>query len=171
LHGKGDIAIVGIYRHLKSSAERETSFEATINASAPGIRVLRRALEESTASQEQRQVETILRSTPHLQAIVALSSSSTRGAFYALQTSGLVGKVHLIGFDQDLLAPLASGGIDAVVMQDTRAMGQQAVRLMVDMIEGRQHSNKVVLSPILATQQNYTSKEVSRVLTRSWYEP
>ncbi len=80
--------------------------------------------------QEQQVAEELVSKDDHVNAIVALSEASTRGAYYALVEFNRIGEIKLIGFDQDLLEPVRSGGIDSIILQNTYEMGRRAMGIM-----------------------------------------
>jgi ribose transport system substrate-binding protein len=169
LRGHGSVVIIGIRPQLTTTSERARAFEAAIHTEYPKIVVVQRSLASATFSQEQLNVEALLRSRSDVQAIVALTDASTRGAFLALQEGGSENRIHLIGFDQDLIVPLSAGGIDAVVMQDTNKMGRDAVHMLIYMIHGEVKTNHLLVSPVLVTKENYKSTRVREILDQRWY--
>lgn len=171
LHGHGDIALLGIRYQLSSTNDRTNSIESTLHRNLPSIHVAYRSLAFSSVALEQQAVEKLLSANPSIKAIVALSESSTRGAFYALQDLNKVGRIHIVGFDQNLLVPLRTGGIDAVIMQDTHGMGKEAVKLLAQEMRKESHPGMVVLPPVLVTHRNIDSQRVKDVLDLEWYRP
>jgi len=169
LHGHGSVAIIGIRPQLTTTSERARAIEAALHKEYPEIIVVHRSLASATFSQEQLSVETLLRSRSDVQAIIALTDASTRGAFLAIQEVGLKDRIHLIGFDQDLIVPLSTGGIDAIVMQDANQMGRDAVHLLANMMRGEMKTNRVLVSPMLVTNENYKSVRVHEILDQRWY--
>ncbi len=171
LRGKGDIAIVGIQPELKSNTVRERSFETTLSREFPGIRVVARRLGLSSVPQEQHNAEELLAGSESLDAIAALSLTSTRGTYYALAEFAKVGAIKLVGFDQDLIPPIRDGGIDSVVVQNTFEMGRIAMDLMNREIHGTSGSAEVNVEPILMTRENVDSSEIRQILNLSWWSP
>lgn len=169
LNGKGTVALVGANNQLSSTAERARSVEATLNREFPGIQIVYRSLALPTTYQEQQVAEKLLVRTSHLDAIVALNETSTRGAFYALTEFGRVPDVHLIGFDQDLLVPLHSGGMDAVVFQNTYQMGRVAMKLLDEELHGGSAQKYAVVQPTLVTRESLNSPEAQQMLDLSWF--
>jgi len=169
LRGRGDIAILGIHNQLTSTSEREHSLEATLRAEFPNVHVVFRSFSFTTASQEQQSAERLLSSDAHIQAIAALSENSTRGAFYALHEFNLATRIHLVGFDQNLLLPLRTGGIDAVLMQNTNRMGREAIQLIDKEIRGNTPPGTIIVPPLLVTRENINSPEVNEILNLGWY--
>lgn len=170
LTGHGAVAILGINRELTSTAERALSVERTFARESPGISVVFRSLALPTVSQEQQVAEKMLVDGPHVDGIVALTEASTRGAFYALTEYDRTTTTPLVGFDQNLLAPIRTGEIDSVVIQDTNQMGRAAVVLMNEELHGGAKQAYVKLEPTLVTKQNIDSPAIQEILDLSWYK-
>lgn len=171
LHGKGNIAIVGIEPALESITVRERSLETTLNHEFPGIRVVARRLGLSSVPQEQHNAEELLTGTELPDAIVALSLASTRGTYYALAELAKAHIIKLVGFDQDLIPPIRDGGIDSVVVQNTFDIGRIAMELMNREIHGTSGSAEVNVQPVLMTHENVDSVEIRQILNLSWWAP
>lgn len=170
LGGHGTVAILGIDPKLRSMTLRDKSFEDTLAAESPRISVVARRPGQAIAAQEQETTEELFRSGITFDALVALSSEATRGAYYALTEFNQAGTIHLIGFDQDLLPPIRNGGLDSVVAQDTYEIG----RLAINQIDGKLHGTtvpeKVIVQPKLLTRENMDSAEMRPVLTAHWWD-
>lgn len=169
LRGHGEIAVMGINPPLMSNTLRERSFEDTLAREFPGVHVTARNFGLSSVPQEQQIAEQLLSGGKKIDAIVALSLASTRGAYYALVEFGRDREVKLIGFDQDLIPPIRTGGIDAVVIQNTFAMGRIAMELMDGELHGKGGSANVLVQPVLMTRDNVDSPEVRQMLNLSWW--
>jgi ribose transport system substrate-binding protein len=171
LHGKGNIAIVGIQPELKSNTLRARSFESTLNSEFPGIRVVARRLGLSSVPQEQHSAEELLAGSTSLDAIVALSLAATRGTYYALAEFAKAGVIKLVGFDQDLIPPIRDGGIDSIVVQNTYELGRIAMDIMVQEIHGGSKSAEFHVQPVLMTRENLDSPEIRQIENLSWWAP
>jgi ribose transport system substrate-binding protein len=169
LAGRGSIAILGINPQLTGNTARERSFENTLEREFPSIRVVARRLGYYSVPQEQQVAEDMLNRGEAVDAMVALSLTSTRGAFYALVEFDKTRTIKLVGFDQDLMPPIRTGVIDSVVMQSTYDMGRTAMEVMDGQIHGRTVPGISVLPPILMTRENIDSPEIIRQLTASWW--
>jgi len=171
LHGQGSIAILGISNQLTSTAERARYLDETLARESPGIHVVFRSLALPTVSQEQEGAEKLLSEGPRVDAIVALTESSTRGAFYALTEFHKIGSMPLVGFDQNLLAPIRTGAIDSVVIENTYQMGRAAMQLMAEELHGGASRSFVVVEPELVTRDNIDSDPVRETLDLAWFKP
>lgn len=169
LHGEGSVAILGINPQLTGITARERSLERTLAEEYPRIRVEVRRLGHYSVRQEQQVTEELLTRGQAVNAIVALSHASTRGAFYALVEFDKTRAIKLVGFDQDLMPPIRTGGIDSVVMQSTYDMGRTAMELMQKQLHGQPVPGVSVLQPILMTRDNMDSPEIIRQLAAAWW--
>ena len=169
LQGKGTVAVLGISNQLTSTADRARSLESTLATEFPQIHVVFRSLALPTVSQEQQVAEKLLAEYPHVDAIVSLTEFSTRGTYYALTEFERTSSIHLIGFDQNLLVPLRTGGIDSVIMQNTNQMGRAAMKLMQEELHGGAQQEYVMLQPQLVTRENIDSDAVKEILDLGWF--
>ncbi len=169
LQGQGAVAILGINKKLSSNAERARSFENTLASEFPAIHVVFRSLALPTVSQEQQVAERMLTKGPPPDAILALSEHATRGAFFALIESKRTRAIHLVGFDQNELAPIRTGEIDAVIIQDTYEMGRAAVKLMSSELNNRSFDSRVTVQPELVTAETIDSPRVRESVNLNWF--
>jgi ribose transport system substrate-binding protein len=171
LHGRGTVAILGINNRLSSTEERARSFENTLASEFPAIQVVFRSLALPTVSQEQQVAESMLVSGLHPDAIIALSEPATRGAFFALIESKGTRAIHLVGFDQNILAPIRTGEIDAVIIQDTNEMGRAAVKLLSREMNRQTVESRITVQPEVVTPQTIDSPRVRESVDLYWDYP
>jgi ribose transport system substrate-binding protein len=169
LHGRGSVAVIGINKQLTSTAERSRSFEAALNEEFPRIHVTFRSMALPTVAQEQQTAEHLLADGPQPDAIVALNENSTWGAYFALTEFSRTKTLPLVGFDQNLLAPIRTGGIDSIIIQDTYHMGRSAMMLMQEELNGGAKEAYVSLQPKLVTRENLDSDGVKELLDLGWF--
>jgi ribose transport system substrate-binding protein len=170
LHGKGSVAILGIGKQLTSTADRARYLETTLADESPRIHVVFRSLALPTVSQEQQGAEKLLLDGPHVDAIIALTEASTRGAFYALTEFKQTLRKPMVGFDQNILVPIRTGEIDSVVIQNTYQMGREATKLMAEEIHGGATRQFVIVQPELVTRENIDSDAVKETLDLAWFK-
>jgi ribose transport system substrate-binding protein len=103
-------------------------------------------------------------------AIVALTEASTRGAFYALTEFNRTLTTRLVGFDQNIIAPIRTGQIDSVVVQNTNQMGRAAMEQMDSELNGGARHGYVVVEPLLVTRENIDSDAVKEILDLAWFK-
>lgn len=169
LRGHGNVAILGINNQLTSTAQRARSLEQTLAHEFPDIHVVFRSLALPTVAQEQQVAEKLVSKGPQVDAILSLTQCSTRGAYYVLTEFDRIPAIRLIGFDQDLLAPVHTGGIDSVIMQNTYQMGREAVKLIDQELHGGAGKTRVIVEPNLITRDNIDSDSVRQMLDLGWF--
>jgi ribose transport system substrate-binding protein len=169
LAGQGTVAVLGLDPKLRSMSLRDRSFEDTLAAEFPRIRLVARRPGQASAAQEQETAEELFQSGIKVDALVALSADATRGAYYALIEFNRAGTTRLIGFDQDLLPPIRNGGLDSVVAQDTYEIGRLAIEQIDGEMRGGQIAEKRVVQPKLLTRENIDSPEMRPVLKAHWW--
>ena len=69
--------------------------------------------------------------------------------------------IKIVGFDQDLLLPIQSGDVDSVVVQNTRAIGQIAMRNLDAQLRGEKVAGVTMVPPILLTRDTSHSSEIN----------
>jgi ribose transport system substrate-binding protein len=165
LHGRGSVVIVGFESRHEGSVSREGLLERALSEYAPGIKITSRQFGDTVITRQQQICQQLL-NTPHPpDAILALSSAATRGAYYAKIASPHRLSTIIIGFDQDVTLPIRTGDIDAVVMQDTHTLGQDAARNILAQLKGVTVPSNTVVAPVLVTRDNIDSPEVERILS------
>ena len=171
LRNRGTIAIIGISARVVSTSTREEAFEQALAEIAPQITVTVRRFGDANVIRQQQVAQEIISSPDHhVDAIIALSASSTRGAFYAKITAKPRSRILLIGFDQDLLAPLETGDIDSIIAQDTREIGRRAMSNLISQMHGKPTSGVTLVPPLLITKDNVHSSSISRLWDYQHYD-
>lgn len=164
LRGKGTVAILGIDPDIAGVLERVRSFEKTLADEFPGVEVEEKRPGLFSVPYEQQSAEEVLEDSPHLSAILAVTTDATRGAYSALVEAHRAGTVKLIGCDQDLLMPLMSGEMDSVVAENTYEMGRRAIEVLADERAGKPAPKLIRYAPSLITKENLETPEVRRIL-------
>jgi ribose transport system substrate-binding protein len=161
LHGNGSIAVIGISPRLESGILREESFEKALASAAPDIHIEFRSYGDSVVTHQQQIADEILKRHEHIDVIVALTGTATRGAYFAKIATDGPSHVKIIGFDQDLLLPIQSGDVDSVIIQNTRAIGQIAMRNLDAQLRGETVNGVTLVAPILLTKETSRIPEIN----------
>ena len=172
LRGKGSIVIVGINFDIIGVVNRVRAFEASLAARFPSIKIVEKRSGSFNVPYEQQTTEELLMAHPGIDAVVAVTSDATRGAYAALDELHRLRKVKLVGFDQDLMLPIATEDMDSVIVEDTYDMGLRAVQLLSDELQGKPVPTLVKVNPRLVTRENLNSAETRRILAldSGWYQ-
>ena len=166
LNGNGKVGMVMHAPGSGSTMDRERGFEEVIKAEFPGIRIVAQQFGQSDRSKAMAATENILTANPDLDGIFASSEPSSVGASLALKSRGLGGKVHLVAFDSSdgMVEDLKAGVIAAMVVQDPYRMGHDAVKTIVDKLNGQTPPKRIDLSARVITKADLDKVEVQRLL-------
>lgn len=167
---EGEVAVVGIDPMEPGSTDCARAFEAALTKQAPRVRIVSRLVGTLSAGQTEMAVTQALEEHPRIGAIYALNLNDTRGAVGAIRSVGRDGRVRVVGNNQalDLLMQVRHGGVDALVVQDMRGMGEQAVRNVVAARSGRSVAARTLFEPRLLTRGNIDSDAMQQFINLDW---
>jgi ribose transport system substrate-binding protein len=166
LEGKGKVAMVMHTPGSGSTMDRERGFTEALQAEFPGIKIVASQFGQSDRSKSMAAAENMLTAHPDLNGIFGSSEPSSVGAALAIKSRNLVGKVHLVAFDSSdgMIEDLRAGVIDAMVVQDPFRMGHDAVKTLVDKLNGQTPPKRIDLSARVVTRADLEKAEVQRLL-------
>lgn len=165
LGGKGKVVVLRYQVGSASTEAREAGFLAA--AKAAGLEVLvDNRYAGATIGDAKNTALNLADQLRQAQGVFCSNESATAGMLQALEQLGLLGKVRFVGFDSSppLKDALRQGGIDALVVQDPRKMGDLSVRALADLIAGRKVDAVVDTGAVLATKANMDEPAVQRLL-------
>ncbi|HEY4355535.1 MAG TPA: substrate-binding domain-containing protein [Acidobacteriaceae bacterium] len=166
LRGKSDeVAIIGVHPSFLGSLAIAAAMKAALEREHPGVHIVeQRAIFGSSESEDAE--DDLVQKHPDLRAIVALNVTQTRSASDALSRAKLVGKVALIGCEQDfdVMYRVRMGQMDSVIAKDTGSMVRNAMGWIHRRREGTATGETIVVPPKLVTRENIDSPEIQRVL-------
>lgn len=169
LHGQGSVAILGINPDIAGIMTRARSVEAFLALHYPQIKIVEKRMGSFNVPHDQQIAEETLRANPDLNAIVALTSASTRGTCSALGRGRQKRSTKLVGFDEpDPLLLLQEPNLDSMIIQNSREMGLQAVKTIAAQLQGESVLAEVKLKPVLLTRENLNTPVVSQMLNMDW---
>jgi len=166
LDGKGNVAVLMHTPGSGSTMDRERGFTEALQSEFPGIKVVASQYGQSDRSKAMAAAENILTAHPGLNGIFASSEPSSVGAALAIKSRNLAGKVRLLAFDSSdgMIEDLKAGVIDAMVVQDPFRMGHDAVKTLVDKLNGLTPPKRIDLSARVVTRADLEKAEVQRLL-------
>jgi len=168
LHDRGSVALLGINPDVSGIMIRARSFEQTLARNYPDIHIVEKRMGSFNVPHEQQVVQDTLTDNPNLDVIVALMWTTAHETLSALDTSPQGHPPKVIGFDPGARPPFHEQCLDSVILQDTRAMGQQAVELIHARLLGQSVPELVTLPPKLITRENVDSPEVRHMTALDW---
>lgn len=170
LHGQGSIAVMGISPRLEGGLTREEYFERELASIAPEIHIQERRFGDTVVAHQQQIAQEILNEDQHIDAIIALSSAATRGAYYAKIATEPHSSTVIVGFDQDLLAPIQLGEVDSVIVQNTLAIGEKAMQNLEAQMRGDKVADLTTVPPLLLNKENLRSAEFEKLWSFGQYQ-
>jgi ribose transport system substrate-binding protein len=164
--GKGKVAVVMNIPGSLSTVDRERGFDEVIKAEFPKIEIVARQFSMSDRSKGMAAAENILTAHADLNGIFASSEPSSTGAALGIKSRGLAGKVKCVGFDgsDNLIDDLKEGTIQSLVVQDPFRMGFEAVKTLVDKLNGITPPKQIDLPARVVTKADLDKPEIHELL-------
>jgi ribose transport system substrate-binding protein len=166
VEGKGKVAMLMNIPGSVSTVDRERGFEDVMKADFPKIEIIARQFSMSDRSKGMAAAENILTAHTDLAGIFGSSEPSSTGAALALKSRGLSGKVKCVGFDasEDLIGDLKDGTVQVLVVQDAFRMGFEAVKTLVDKLNGTTPPKQIDLPARVVTKPDLDKPEIHELL-------
>jgi ribose transport system substrate-binding protein len=166
LGGKGKVALMMHAPGSASTMDREKGFTEVIGKEFPGIQIVATQYGMSDRAKAMAASENILTAHPDLDGLFASSEPSSVGAALAIKGRGLSGKVKMVAFDSSdgMVEDLKGGTIDAMVVQDPFKMGFEAVRTVVDKINGKTPPKQQDLAARVIRKADLDKPEIQQLL-------
>ena len=170
LHDDDSVLLLGTNPDLLSSMAKSNAFVESLAVIRPHVHVAVKRGTVLSAAAAAEETAHQLSTDAHLRVIVTLNVDLSRASYNVLLNAQVLGHVRLIACDQDLdlLHHLRNDGIDALIAQDTRSMGEQAIENIHRQILGQPVPAITTVPPILITRDNVDSEAVQRVLAMDW---
>lgn len=164
--GKGKVGVVMHAPGSASTMDREKGFTEVLAKEFPNIRIVGQQYGMANAARSRAAAENILTANPDLAGLFASAEPASIGAALALTGRELTKKVALVAFDssESMVQDLKSGAIDAMVVQDPQRMGYEAVKTLVQKLNGETPPKRLDLNAIVVTQKDLGEEQVKRLL-------
>ena len=166
LGGKGKVAVLMHVPGSASTLDRERAFDAVMTREFSGIAIVAREFGQSDRARAMAAAEDMFTARPDLDAIFASAEPSTVGASQAVKARGLTGKIKFVGFDssESLIEDLRAGIISALVVQDPFKIGQEAVRTLVEKLNGKTPPKRIDCDAVVVTAADLERPEIKTLL-------
>ena len=166
LGNKGKVALLAHEPGSQSTMDREKGFEDALAKEFPGIKIIATQFGHSDRAKAMSAAENILTAHPELDGIFASSEPSSVGTALAIKSRNAAGKVKLVAFDSSdgMIEDLKAGVIDAMVVQDPFRMGHDAVKTIVDKLNGLTPPKRIDLSARVVTKADLDKPEINELL-------
>jgi len=169
LHGKGKVVLFRYIEVCASTDQREAGFLAAIKK-FPDIQVI---LDDrssgTTISEAQSVASNMLDKLKEADGIFCTNEPSTFGILLALKQNNLAGSKKLVGFDTSpgLVEALKRGEIQALVAQNPKKMGREAVQALIAIMKGETVPAVIDTGAAVVTKENLATSEIQALLFQS----
>ncbi len=145
---QGDIGLLMHAPGSTSTMDREKGFEETLAKEFPQLKITTRQYSMSDRAKGRASAENMLTANPRLAGIFASAEPGSVGASLAIRARERVGQVKLVTFDSSdtLVEDCRTGVIQAMIVQDPFQIGYQAVKTVVDALDGKSPPSRIDLS-------------------------
>ncbi|MFN7544415.1 MAG: substrate-binding domain-containing protein [Acidobacteriota bacterium] len=165
--GKGKVGLIAHAPGSASTMDRERGFTAVLNKEFPAIQIVAIQFGMSDRSKARAAAENMLTAHPDLAGFFGSSEPSTTGASLAVKARGLTGRVKVVAFDasDNLVEDMKGGAIQAMVVQHPFQIGYDAVRTLVEKLDGKTPAKRIDLSAKVIFADEMNKPEFQRLLS------
>jgi ribose transport system substrate-binding protein len=166
VEGKGKVLVFRFKEGSASTGQREAGFLAAMQR-FPDIQViLPNRYSGTTAKEAQSTALNMLDKLKAADGIFCPTEPSTLGMLLALKRSNLASRKRLVGFDmsQGLMEGLRKGEIQALVAQNPKKMGHDAVSALVAKMKGETVPVVIDSGSAIITKENLDTPKIQALL-------
>ena len=166
LGGQGKVVLFRFKKGSASASQREAGFVEAIKK-LPEIQVIVDDRYSGTTAREAQAVAlNMLDKLKEADGIFCPTETSTFGMLSALKRNHLAGSRKLVGFDpsQGLMEGLRKDEIQALIAQNPKKMGHEAVKTLVAKMKGETVPTRVDIGATIITQENLGDPEIQALL-------
>ena len=166
LDGKGKVVLFRFKKGSTSTGQREAGFLEAIKK-FPDIQVIvDNRYSGTTAREAQSTALKMLDKLKEADGIFCATDPSTLGMLLALKRNNLAGSKKFVGFDTSpgLMEGLRKDEIQALVVQNPKKMGHEAVKALVAKMKGERVPTVIDSGAALITQENLDTPEIQALL-------
>ena len=139
LNGHGKVILTCFIQNSASTDDRAKGFKETLAKEFPGIELVAEQYTQGTVEDARQKTVDMLMKHNDIDGLFAVNQPTSVGAYKALQSQKLTGKVKFVGFDSDpvLLEGIEKGEVDSLIVQDPYKIGYTGVKTAVDILDGK----------------------------------
>ena len=140
LSGHGKVILTCFVQNSASTDDRAKGFKETLAKEFPGIEQIAEQYTLGTVEDARQKTTDMLIKHNDADGLFAVNQPTSVGAYKALQSMELAGKVKFVGFDSDpvLLEGIERGEVDSLIVQDPFKIGYTGVKTAVSILAGNQ---------------------------------
>jgi ribose transport system substrate-binding protein len=163
---KGNVGLLANAPGSGSTMDRERGFTDVIKTEFPNIHIVATQFGMSDRAKARASAENILTANPDLAGLFASAEPSSVGAALALKAMNRSGKTKFVAFDSSdsMIEDLKGGTISAMVVQDPFHMGYEAVKTVVDKLNGKTPAKRMDLHARVITKADLDKPEIQQLL-------
>jgi len=157
LNGRGSVILTKFIQNSASTDDRTAGFVKTLEVEFPNIKIVDQQFTLGTVEDSrQKTSDMLLRNRDNIDGLFAVNHPTSVGAYKALQSIELAGKVVMIGFDSDkvLVEGIEKGEVEALIVQNPYEIGYQGVQLVVKAINGETNPKMVPIPSMVADRDS-----------------
>ncbi len=152
--GKANVGVIGALNSLIQNERRDGFLEAV--KTVPGVNIVGVVDGQNVQEQALSAAENLVTGNPTIDYIYATGEPALIGAIAAVESQGAANRIRIIGWD---LSPQAARGIregtvQAVVQQDPRRQGAEAVRAALRLRKGEAVPPATAVPVTIVTKDN-----------------
>jgi ribose transport system substrate-binding protein len=169
LDGKGKVVLFRFRGGSASTSQREAGCLEAIKK-FPDIQVIPdNHYSGATISEAQSTALDVLDKLKEADGIFCSNEPSTFGVLLALRQNNLAGSKKLVGFDTSpaLVEALKRGEIQALVAQNPKKMGREAVQALVTKMKGETVNAVIDTGATVVTKESLGTPEIQAILVQS----
>lgn len=155
--GKARLGIVGALNSAVQN-QRQKGFEDTIKSN-PGITVADVVDGQNVQDTAMTAAENLMTGNPDLTAIYATGEPALLGAIAAVENQGRQKEIKVFGWDltSKAISGIDGGYVTAVLQQDPKKMGEEAVKALNALASGKTVSKTILVPATVVTKANVDS--------------
>jgi ribose transport system substrate-binding protein len=169
LDGKGKVVLFRFKEGSASTGEREAGWLEAIKKFSDIQVILDNRYSGATISEAQSTALDVLDKLKEADGIFCSNEPSTFGVLLALRQNNLAGSKKFVGFDLSpaLVEGLKRGEIQALISQNPKKMGREAVQALVTKMKGEAVQAFIDTGAAVVTNENLGSPEIEALLVLS----
>ncbi|QGU94657.1 substrate-binding domain-containing protein [Clostridium bovifaecis] len=155
LSGKGKVVEIMGIMGTNVAQDRSKGFNEAI-AKNPNIKVVAQQSADFDRAKAMTVMENILQANPEIDAVYAANDEMALGALEAIEASGRLDKITLIGCDaiDPAIAAIKAGKQEATIAEPPFFLGKNAVQTALKVLKGESVEKNVILDSTLVTKEN-----------------
>jgi ribose transport system substrate-binding protein len=156
----GKVLVINSAPGISTGDDRGRGFEEAVKAD-PSFEYLGQQYAQDDNAKAAQLTSAALQKNPDIVGIFGTSGNETQGAATAVRQAGLKGKITVVGVDAypAQVKALESGDVQALIAQDTKAIGEQSVRQAVNAIEGKKVEKVILTGATIITLESLKTPE------------